>query len=201
MSHYYSQTPDCAENEKTYRARLGERDFVFYTNAGVFSKNGLDFGTRLLIESIYADQSNLSGNLLDMGCGYGPISIALGLQYPNLSITMADINERALQMAQKNAQANGLKNTCEFMQTDGFSHVDKHYQTVVTNPPIRAGKETVFSLYEGAYERLEIGGCLYVVIQKKQGAPSTQKKLIELFGNCRVVAKKSGYFIFCAVKS
>lgn len=200
MSHYYSKTPDCAEKIDYYIAHICDKEYTFYTNTGVFSKKGLDFGTRLLLESICEDNDQMQGDLLDMGCGYGPISVVLADRYPLLSITMADVNERAIKMAQKNASVNGINNIRNFISSDCFDSVDDSYQYVVTNPPIRAGKSTVFSIYEGAYEHLKNGGILYVVIQKKQGAPSTIHKLIELFGNCDVIDKKAGYFILKSIK-
>jgi len=200
MEHYYTENPDCPEKEDQFHVQIVNKDFVFHTNTAVFSKKSLDFGTRVLIESICAKNTDMTGDLLDMGCGYGPISVALGTIYPNLSITMADINNRALSLAKKNAKENRVSNIRKILSSDSFNQIKDMYQYVVTNPPIRAGKKVVFSIYEGAYEHLKAGGELYVVLQKKQGAPSSQQKLTELFGNCTVIQKKSGYYILCSQK-
>ena len=114
---------------------------------------------------------------------------------------MIDVNERALALAAQNAQQNGIENT-KIYSSDALSDVDADgFSAILTNPPIRAGKETVFKFYEGAFSKLGIGGELWIVIQKKQGAPSTMDRLIELFGNVETVVKKKGYYILKAKKS
>lgn len=126
--------------------------------------------------------------------------MAIAKSFPQKEVHMVDVNTRAVELAKKNAEKNGIQNV-RIYESDGLASVEADgFSSILTNPPIRAGKETIFRFYEEAYGKLQDGGSLWVVIQKKQGAPSTQEKLEGLFGNCRTVDKKKGYFIFEARK-
>lgn len=196
--HYYSKNPQTTSKPQEWAYTLRGEKIHFQTDSGVFSKNEVDFGSRLLIEAF--EDSSVEGPVLDVGCGYGPIGIAIAKSFPRKKVHMVDVNARAIELAKKNALRNNADNV-EIYESDGLSAVSEEgFSAIVTNPPIRAGKETVFRFYEEASEKVAPGGSLWVVIQKKQGAPSTEEKLIELFGNCRVADKKKGYFIFEARK-
>ncbi|MFD1031489.1 class I SAM-dependent methyltransferase [Metaplanococcus flavidus] len=196
--HYYSKNPQTSSKPQEWAYTLRGEKFQFQTDSGVFSKNEVDFGSRLLIEAF--EGSAVEGPVLDVGCGYGPIGIAIAKSFPHKKVHMVDVNSRAIELARKNALKNGADNV-EIYESDGLSSVkEEGFSAILTNPPIRAGKETVFRFYEEAFEKVASDGSLWVVIQKKQGAPSTQEKLTELFGNCSVVDKKKGYFIFEARK-
>lgn len=199
MEHYYSKIPISDLNENIIEKTIKGIRLHFYTGAGVFSKNGIDFGSHLLIETFLDDFTHSMGTVLDMGCGYGPIGLFIAAHLKKAHVEMADINERGIELAVKNTDANKIRNAKAFI-SDGYSEISRTYDVIVTNPPIRAGKKTVFSFYEGAYEHLENGGAFYCVIQKKQGAESSQKKLLEIFGNCNVINKKSGYRILKSTK-
>lgn len=138
---------------------------------------------------------------MDVGCGYGPIGLSIAKQNPDRTIYMMDINERAVALANKNAQINGVQNVRIF-ESDGLAAVGEELPiaAILTNPPIRAGKDTVFKFYDGAFEKLTVGGELWVVIQKKQGAPSTVNHLEEKFAEVEIVEKKKGYWIIRAKK-
>lgn len=200
MAHYFDRDPETAHQPKSLQVRVGGVNLSFHTDSGVFSRNQLDFGTNLLIETVLADtrQSGhpIHGRLLDLGCGYGPVGIAFKRLFPALEVVMIDINSRAAELARKNALENQIRYP-DIRQGDGFSVIkpDELFDFVLTNPPIRAGKKTVHAFFEGACQHLKTGGQLYVVIQKKQGAPSAQTKLTELFGNCEMVEQKTGYRI------
>lgn len=141
--------------------------FVFITDAGVFSKGEVDFGSRLLIDTF--KEPEIEGDILDVGCGYGPVGLSLASIMKDRTIQMVDVNERALSLSRANAQKNGIKNV-EIFSSDALEGVEmKEFASILTNPPIRAGKETVFKIYEQACERLATGGELWIVIQKKQG--------------------------------
>lgn len=196
--HYYSKNPQTTSKPQEWAYTLRGEKIQFQTDSGVFSKNEVDFGSRLLIEAF--EDSSVEGPILDVGCGYGPIGIAIAKSFPLKKVHMVDVNTRAIELAKKNALKNSADNV-EIYESDGLSSVSEEgFSAIVTNPPIRAGKETVFRFYEEAFEKIAPGGSLWVVIQKKQGAPSTQEKLEELFGNSRVADKKKGYFIFEARK-
>lgn len=196
--HYYSKNPQTTSKPQEWAYTLRGEKIQFQTDAGVFSKNEVDFGSRLLIEAF--EESAVEGPILDVGCGYGPIGIAIAKSFPRKTVHMVDVNTRAIELAKKNAARNNAENV-EVYESDGLSSVkEEGFSAILTNPPIRAGKETVFRFYEEASAKIAQGGSLWVVIQKKQGAPSTEEKLKELFGNCRVADKKKGYFIFEARK-
>ncbi|MBR5057255.1 MAG: class I SAM-dependent methyltransferase [Clostridiales bacterium] len=203
MAHYYEENPQGESDRRVVQARMHGMDFFFTTDAEVFSKKFLDFGSRTLLEASIEDLSannRKKGKLLDLGCGYGPIGIIMKRVFPSMEVTMVDINNSAIELAKQNAETNSVK-CVDVHQSDGCSNVEGLYDVVLTNPPVRAGKQTVFSFYDGAYEHMAEGAFLYVVLQKKQGAPSSEKYLAEKFGNCEVIAKESGYWIMKSVKS
>lgn len=195
--HYFSQKPQSQSSPKSWKYRLRNQLFTFTSDVGVFSKNEVDFGSRLLIEKFIAP--TISGDLLDLGCGYGPIGLAVAASIPDRKIIMADINERALQLAVHNANQNGIDNV-EITQSDRFNNLRDHkFAAILTNPPIRAGKKVVHQIFEESKGTLLDKGELWIVIQKKQGAPSAKEKLMEIFNNVEVVARDKGYFILRAI--
>lgn len=197
--HYYSEKPTVKSDRYKITETILGKVYEFFVDRGVFSKGGLDFGTRLLLESI--DLSSTDGPVADVGCGWGAIGIVLADEYSNRKIVMVDINERAVELSHVNAQKNGVENV-QIFQNDLLSGFEENgFSVIVTNPPIRAGKKVVFQLYEQASETLIPGGEIWVVIQKKQGAPSTKKKLEELGFDVQVVNKSKGYYIFKGIKS
>jgi len=201
--HYYSHSPKVGHDERTWNYTLRDTVLSFTTDRGVFSKGEVDFGSRLLIESYEAPE--VSGKILDVGCGYGPIGLSIAKAYTNRHVVMLDINQRACQLAEKNASKNGVSNCEVRCYENGVTDLSdaEEFASIMTNPPIRAGKKTVHDIYEDAWNRLLIGGTLWVVIQKKQGASSTRSKLESLFAEEAVEVKKKdkGYFIFFARKN
>lgn len=196
--HYFSNTPSASSNEETFSFELRGQSFRFTSDHGVFSKKEVDFGSRVLIDSF--EVNNVKGPILDVGCGYGPIGLAMAKLHPDEQVHMVDVNERALALSEKNAKANGIDNV-QIYQSFCYSNVKiDHFSTILTNPPIRAGKKIVHEILEGAYSHLVEQGELWVVIQKKQGAPSALVKLESLFEEVEVVEKKKGYYIIRAKK-
>ena len=200
MEQYFTKNPTTDKEIYKFDWNIGAEKFYFYSSNSVFSKSGMDFGSMLLVETVIRENEKFGGSILDLGSGYGPIGVILAKSLNKSSITMSDINERALELCLMNIKENKVENKVKIINSSAFENIDGKFDMVVTNPPIRAGKDVVFSFYEGAYEHLNEGGTLYVVIQKKQGAPSTKTKLESLFGNCQTAEKKSGYFIFRAEK-
>ena len=192
--HYYSRNPSSESRPQTIRTELRGESLVFKSDSGVFSKADIDFGSRLLIDTL--TQPQVAGPILDMGCGYGPIGITLARAWKERAITMVDINERAVHLTKENAELNNVR--VNVYQSNLFANVSGKYALIVTNPPIRAGKETIYKLFEVAATHLLDGGELWIVIQKKQGAPSTLKKLETLYNEVEVVTKKKGYYIIKA---
>jgi 16S rRNA (guanine1207-N2)-methyltransferase len=196
--HYYSKTPEVMHDRQLIEETMRGEVYKFYTDAGVFSKKGIDYGSRVLIESMQIAER---AQVLDVGCGYGPIGLSAARLAAKGHVTMVDINERAVALAQENAALNRITNV-SILQSDTFEKLTgQTFDVILTNPPIRAGKETVHYIFEQAYEHLNLSGALWIVIQKKQGAPSAFSKLESLFGSVKEVCKDKGYRIFRAVKS
>lgn len=200
MEQYFARNPESRKEIYKFDWNIGPERFYFYTSNSVFSKKGMDFGSMLLVETVIGENKGFTGSLLDLGCGYGPIGIILAKFLNKSSVTMSDVNERALELCSINAKENRVEGRVRVISSSLFENIGESFDMIVTNPPVRAGKNVVFSFYEGAREHLKQGGRLYAVIQKKQGAASTQAKLNSLFGNCETAGRKSGYFIFRSEK-
>lgn len=195
VNHYYTANPDLPHDTTVIQYLAKDRKLQFMTDAGVFSRQKVDFGSNLLINTLPA----LEGKVLDLGCGYGPIGISLAVLNPGIEVIMADINRRAVALAQENIRANRVMNV-QVLESNGFDIIKDKFSTIVSNPPIRAGKKVIYPLFEQSIAFLEEGGCLWLVIQKKQGAPSAVAKLESVFGNCAVAEKSGGYWLLCSKK-
>lgn len=190
MGQYFDNEKLPSKMVKTSAVILG-RKFNFFTDNGVFSKDGLDFGSRLLLETIPLEE--VGGKVLDMGCGYGVFGITLN-KILSCSVDMVDVNLRALHLAEINAKENQCSNIRIF-ESFTYSNVDSKYTTIVTNPPIRAGKKVVYDIVMNAKDYLEVNGRLFLVIRKEQGAKSLINDLQENGYNVDILEKKSGFFI------
>lgn len=201
MSHYYDENPEVESKEVLFTYSYDNHDLKLVTDAGVFSKGKIDFGSDLLVKTFLKTYPpGPTKNIIDVGCGYGPIGLMIAKVSPHHEVTMVDVNQRALNLSRKNKKRNRIENV-EVKESDGLSQVeDNTYDFVLTNPPIRAGKEVVHRILEDAYVKLKLGGELFVVIQKKQGMPSAKKKMQDTFGNVEVLEKSKGYYILRSVK-
>lgn len=186
---YYEANPTAAHDIHELRVTLLDTPMVFLTDAGVFSKKMIDYGSQLLLANLDLESGK---TLLDVGCGYGPLGLTLG-KVLGIKPTLVDINNRALDLAKKNAEKNGVE--AVVFQSNVYESVTEVYDYVISNPPIRAGKAVVHEVISGAYNHLKQDGTLTIVIQKKQGAPSAKAKMEEVFGNCEIKKKDKGYYI------
>lgn len=189
--HYYTAVPTSAHKpaEVTFEYR-GHR-LSFATDSGVFSRTELDRGTEVLLDSL---PESLSGSVLDMGCGYGVIGVAVGRHWPETRVTMADINQRACSLAAENAKVNGVN--AVVLESDGYEKVmEERYDLILQNPPIRAGKAVIYRMFADAARCLKPAGELWLVIRKQQGAPSAITYLKTLYVQVDTVEKKSGFWI------
>lgn len=193
MSHYFTNDINLKHNVDKKNIVINGKEFTFFTDNGVFSKKGLDFGTRTLLESLPED---LKGDILDFGCGYGPIGIYLKKSY-DCEVDMLDINERSVSLAKKNADLNNAK--VNIFLSDIYSNVNKKYDYIVTNPPIRVGKQILYKILFDAKDYLKENGKIYLVINKDQGAKSLMKDLANSY-KVSLVNKNKGFFIICAEK-
>ena len=194
--HYYTNSPTSEHEERSFRAVFAGRVLAFDTDAGVFSKQHVDPGSELLCKSL---PDTLSGRILDMGCGWGAMTIMTLARFPKAQLTMADVNERALALAVSNVAKNHME--AQAVLSDGFEKIEGEFDAVITNPPIRAGKAVIYKMFEDAKAHLVPGGALYLVIRKQQGAPSALKFLKELYGKAEVIERDGGYWIIECVKA
>lgn len=179
---------------KTMSIRIFDTILELSTDHGVFSKNKLDFGTRLLLENLPFHE--FEGKILDVGCGYGPIGLYLA-KVTNCQIDMCDVNKRALHLTKMNAKTNHL--SVSVFESDCYSNVTEKYNVIVTNPPIRAGKRVVYEILMGAGNYLTSDGKLFCVIHKDQGAKSTISELEKIY-NVVILEKNKGFFVIKCIK-
>lgn len=187
---YYAKNPDAAHDIHRLQVTLLGQSMTFLTDAGVFSKKMIDYGSQVLLSAL--TDLPAGTKLLDVGCGYGPLGLALA-KAQGVVPTMVDVNSRAIELARKNAEKNGVAAT--ILQSDIYEQVEGQFDYIISNPPIRAGKQVVHAIIEESLQYLVAGGHLTIVIQKKQGAPSAKAKMLEVFGNCEVLKKDKGYYI------
>ena len=188
MNHYFTNEEVKSELRKI-NVNVSDKKFVFNVDNGVFSKKGLDFGSRSMIEVLLTE--SLSGKALDVGCGYGPIGIILS-SFFNLSFDMVDVNKRAVHLCEMNIKEN--KVNCNTFVSDIYENVNKKYDFIVTNPPIRAGKEIVYKILFEAKDYLLPGGVLYFVVNKNQGAKSMVRDLSKV-AKVDVLKNNKGFFV------
>ena len=190
MGHYFTNEQLPSDIKETTCVVLGNH-FKFLTDNGVFSKDGLDFGSRLLLEVIPREE--VGGKILDMGCGYGVFGIVLA-RVTSHRVDMVDVNHRALHLSKRNAELNGVSDLVSIFESNCYSNISEKYSTIITNPPIRAGKKIVYDIVMNARNYLEDGGNLYLVIRKEQGAKSLIVDLEKVY-TVKVLEKKKGFFI------
>lgn len=199
MDHYYSNKPSSDSNRKKINVKLDQHHLTLLTDAGVFSKDKIDTGSKVLIQAAQKTEFP-EGNLLDVGCGYGVVGLALAKNFSEREVEMIDVNERALSLSKDNAVLNKIENV-NIYQSYLFKEVgNKKFAGIISNPPIRAGKKVVHQILEDAYDHLIKGGKLQIVIQRKQGAPSAKKKMKEVFGNVERIALEKGYWVLESIK-
>ena len=192
MSYYFTNDENLKSKINKINTSINNLSFSFYTDNGVFSKKGLDFGTRALLETL----ENVSGDILDLGCGYGPIGIYAAKTYKT-SVDMVDVNLRSLDLARKNAELNNVK--VNIFESDGYKNIFKKYDYIITNPPIRVGKEILYRLLFEAKNHLKDNGELWLVINKDQGAKSLVRDLENEY-KVEIKNKNKGFYIIQARK-
>lgn len=199
MSHYFQDDPNLATNIKTISFEVNGLTMKLFTDNGVFSKNRVDEGSLAFLRVLLP--LDLGNNILDLGCGYGTIGLTIAVAKKEARVTLADVNTRALELCKKNADAYALSQRVTILQSDIYEKIEGPYDSIVVNPPIRAGKVVTYRMYEEAKQYLIDGGSLYLVIRKAQGAESAAKYIESIFGNIALLDRHKGYHIYQARKS
>jgi len=193
--HYYTRDPQSASRPAECSFTYRGTELTFRTDAGVFSRGEVDTGTRLLLEAL---PSEMRGEILDLGCGWGVIGISIARTWPETRVTMADVNTRALELSRENAKRNRADVICA--ESDGMAaFAGKRFDAVVTNPPIRAGKQVIYRMFADAAKSLAPGGALYLVIRKQQGAESCIRYLETIYGKVEKLDRSGGFWVLKAV--
>lgn len=195
MEHYFTNNENLKSEIRTINYSYDANDFVFLSDLGVFSKDKIDYGSKVLVEN-YLKYNHDNKKILDVGCGYGFIGIVLS-KVTNSYVEMVDVNKRALHLTERNINEN--KVNAKAYMSDAYQSVKDKYDVIITNPPIRAGKEKVLEILNGSVEHLNSGGELWFVIRKDQGA----KSIVKVLNKELIVEnteKSKGFYIFRAKK-
>ena len=191
MSHYFENDTDLRSNIRELKYAYNSSFFKFLNDNGVFSKKNIDYGSRLLLET-YLKENKTNVKLLDIGCGYGFLGIVISV-ITNSYVDMVDINKRAVHLTKRNIKKYDNFKGSAFV-SDAYSEVKDKYDVIITNPPIRVGKEKLLEILLGSFEHLNEKGTLYFVMRKNQGALSI-KKILEENKKVEIINKDKGYFI------
>ena len=192
--HYYTRVPQSESRPVDCTYSFRGLALTFRTDAGVFSRGEVDAGTKLLLEAL---PEEMDGEILDLGCGWGVIGVSIARKWPGTRVTMADVNTRALDLSRENAKRNRAEVTC--VESDGMAALEgRTFDAVVTNPPIRAGKQVIYKMFADAAKSLKPGGALYLVIRKQQGAESCMKYLQTLYTHVEKIDKSGGFWVLKA---
>ena len=200
MRHYF-----IAENHKesdyfSFTENVEGKNFTFNSCNDVFSKNCVDYGTKVLIKTIIKNSSKFTGSILDVGCGYGALSIVLEKYLNNSKFTLIDVNSTAVELANKNKVTNKSLNIEQIFISDLYSNVNSTFDHIISNPPIKTGKQVLIDLITQGYELLNKNGSMTLVIKKNYGADSAKKLMESIFGNAEVLERDKGYYILYSKK-
>lgn len=193
MAHYFTNEENLKSEIEKVIAEINGIPFYFYTDNGVFSKGELDFGTELLLKNFKYDDPN-NKTLLDIGCGCGPIGIYAS--HLGFTVDMSDVNKRAIHLSKMSLKEQGLN--ANVFESDAYKNITNKYDYIVSNPPIRVGKEKLYEIVMNAKEHLKDGGSLWIVVRKQQGAESMVRDMKNAYKIVEVIAKKKGFFIIKA---
>jgi 16S rRNA G1207 methylase RsmC len=197
--HYFSENPRSSFIKEKFEVEILGKKIIINSGSGLFSLKELDFGTEILIKNAKIPEGE--AKILDLGCGYGIVGITLKKHYPNLDITLVDINDRAIQVSKKNCDENYTE--CSVVKSDILSNPafkDKYFDIILTNPPFSAGKKVCIEFIQQSFEHLNKKGSLQLVAPHNKGGESLKKIMLELFGNVDELAKKRGFRVYYSVK-
>jgi len=192
--HYFSENPNSHEKIREFEAFIRGIKFRFRSGSSVFSKSGIDAGTKLLAEKCIIRPG---WKVLDMGCGYGPIGVMAA--YLGADVVMADINRRALQLAAENVLLNGVK--AKTVLSNAYEHIaDSDFDTILINPPEKAGLEVCIGMVRDAPAHLKTGGFLQIVSRNRVAGKRLSSEMKAAFGNCEEIARRGDFSVYASVK-
>jgi len=190
--HYYTRKPTSKLVKRTINAVLRGNELTLTTGSGTFSPTKIDLGTKLLIESAQLKEGQ---SILDLGCGYGAVGIALAKDCPSCNVVMTDVNERAVELAKENSKQN--KVNAKTVSGDAYEAVkDEMFDSIYLNPPQTAGKEVCIRMIKEAKAHLNKGGKLFLVARHKKGGATLAEFMKETFGNCETITIESGFRVY-----
>lgn len=195
MSQYFDNDEGISSKKREISVLFQETRYSFISDNGIFSKGEVDYGSIALLKVLTKEK--IEGQVLDLGCGYGTIGLILAKNYPSAEFTLTDVNMRACALTCENAKRWGLKNV-RILESDIFEKIDGSFDIIVTNPPIRAGKSVIYSIFEQSFHHLKQNGFLYIVIRRSHGAESAQKFISSVFDNCTLLKRDKGFYIYRA---
>ena len=199
MEHYFIEKEHKNSDFFEFTWLFLNCSYTFKSCDDVFSKDNVDFGTYVLLKTI-SKKLILSGDVLDIGCGYGVVGIVLSKLFPQIKITQSDVNKTALNLTRQNININNAKNIVSVLNSNAYENIENTFDFIISNPPIKAGKKVLLDILIGAYEKLNVSGSLVFVIKKKFGEDSIKKKLSEIFSSVEVLERDSGYYVLLAKK-
>lgn len=195
QEHYFVEQPVARSRPREIRVRVRDIGLVFMTDRGVFSFGHVDRGSKLLIENVDAPDGP---ELLDWGCGWGLLGIVAARAWPQVRVTMVDINERACALARENARINRAEQV-EIICGDAVELLgERRFDTILTNPPISAGRQAVLRLFDDAAARLNPGGTFWMVAATRKGAKTLARLLAERFARVEQVRLGGGFRVYAA---
>ena len=194
MAHYFTNEENLKSEIEKVIAEINGIPFYFYTDNGVFSKGELDFGTELLLKNFKYDNPN-NKTLLDIGCGCGPIGIYAS--HLGFAVDMSDVNKRAIHLSKMSLKEQNLN--ANVFESDAYQNINSKYDYIVSNPPIRVGKEKLYEIIMGAKDHLTDNGELWIVVRKQQGAESLIRDMKKVYKLVEVITKKKGFYIIKAL--
>ena len=194
MTHYFTNDENLKSEIKKVDTVIHSINYYFYTDNGVFSKGELDFGTELLLKTFEYNYPQ-EKTLLDIGCGCGPIGIYASKL--GFTVDMSDVNKRAIHLSKMSLKEQGLM--ANVFESDAYQNINNKYDYIVSNPPIRVGKEKLYEIIMGAKDYLKKTGELWIVVRKQQGVESLIRDMKKVYKSVEVITKKKGFYIIKAL--
>ena len=197
MGQYFDNDTTINHKDIDVKFSILDKKFIFKSDNGVFSKERLDRGSEIFIKTLIS--LNLGRDVLDLGCGIGVIGLTLA-HFNQANYTLIDVNERAVELTNTNIKKLNLSTRCNALVSKIFENVNDSFDSILLNPPIRAGKKVIYQMYQDSLEHLNSGGSLFIVIRVKQGALSSFKFLQTIYKDVKVIDHDKGYQIIRCIK-